>query len=31
MGEGNSGGPEQLGGVIKPKGVSVETLSLIHI
>jgi hypothetical protein len=25
MGEGNSGGPEQLGGVIKPKGVSVET------
>jgi len=25
MSEGNGGGPEQLGGVIKPKGVSVET------
>ena len=25
MGEGNGGGPEQLGGVIKPKGFSVET------
>lgn len=25
MSEGNGGGPEQLGGVIKPKGVSVQT------